>query len=134
MEVLIFYHVGKKIAEGAVYIGRYNHNFNLPASKFANPFPVSKEAGGRGSTIEKYKKWLWQQLITEKITKSELLELDGKNLVCYCKPQACHGDVILSAIKWVKSSDHALEDAISNYKEQQKANSDITYKVRRKLS
>ncbi len=133
MEVLNFYHLGKIIPENAVYIGRYNHNFNLPASKFANPFPVSKEAGGRGSTIEKYRQWLWHQLVSEKITKAELLELDGKNLVCYCKPQACHGDVIIAAIKWVKSSDHVLDDAIKAYKEKMHAQNNTTYKVRRKL-
>lgn len=40
------------------------------------------------------------------ITIQDLLDLDGKDLVCFCKQPnkevACHCDVILAAIEWAK--------------------------------
>lgn len=41
IEVANFYHLGKQIPEDGLYIGRFNKNFNLQKSKFANPFPVT---------------------------------------------------------------------------------------------
>ena len=62
-----------------VYIGR--------PSKWGNPYPVSM---GRTRCIE-----LCREYITSKPElMADLHELKGKTLVCYCKPQACHGDVL----------------------------------------
>ena len=55
MKVLNFYHLGKTIPEGAVYIGRAMPHMELKASKFANPFKL-KDDEPRGSTIQRYKK------------------------------------------------------------------------------
>lgn len=78
-----------------VYIGR--------GSVWGNPFVI----GGSGrrtreKVIEMYREYLWGRIQSGVITKEMLLELDGKRLACYCSPQACHGDVLVKAIKWAK--------------------------------
>ena len=78
-----------------VYIGR--------GSLFGNPFKMHNE-DDRAKVIELYRHWLWKALQEGKITKEMLLALDGKRLACYCAPKACHGDVLVKAIEWVKES------------------------------
>lgn len=64
------------------YIGR--------GSKWGNPFRIGPD-GTREDVIAKYAAWLRRQ--------PQLLrcidELRGKDLVCYCAPLACHGDLLL---------------------------------------
>lgn len=68
-----------------VYIGR--------GSKWGNPFKIG-EHGTREEVIEKYREYI--------SNKPELLkclpELKGKTLVCFCKPRACHGDVLAELV------------------------------------
>ncbi len=70
---------GWKTNDQFFYMGR--------ASKWDNPYLVSM---GRARCIE-----LFRDFVT---CKPELMgalhELKGKTLVCFCKPQACHGDVL----------------------------------------
>lgn len=101
MAVLNFYHLSKVIPENAEYIGRSMPHFGLKQSKFANPFKLSKEEP-RGATIERYRVWLWQQIRSGKITIEDLLALEGKDLVCFCHPHPCHGDVLEAAVKWAR--------------------------------
>lgn len=70
-----------KIPADAVYIGR--------PSKWGNPFVIGK-CGNREEVIRKYEESLTETMIAE-IKK----ELKGKDLVCFCAPKACHGDVLL---------------------------------------
>lgn len=68
----------------AVYIGR--------PSVWGNPFTV--KAHGRGKALELYRTWIESPAgahIREKARK----ELRGKDLVCFCKPKDCHGDILL---------------------------------------
>ena len=64
-----------------VYIGR--------PGKWGNPFEIGKD-GTREEVIAKYETYI--------MNKPELLadlhELKGKVLGCYCKPLACHGDIL----------------------------------------
>ena len=78
-----------------VYIGR--------GSKWGNPFVIGKD-GTREEVIEKYRLWLWQQIKDRYILKEDLLKLDNQRLGCFCKPQACHGDVIVRAVEWAKKA------------------------------
>lgn len=64
-----------------VYIGR--------PSKWGNPFVIGKD-GDRTQVINKYAVWLADQ---PDLVRA-LPELKGKNLVCWCKPEACHGDIL----------------------------------------
>lgn len=67
--------------DNAVYIGR--------PSKWGNPFVIGPD-GSRKEVIAKYERWLF-----ESGAISDISELTGKNLVCWCAPLPCHGDVLL---------------------------------------
>jgi hypothetical protein len=71
------------ISKDDVYIGR--------GSKFGNPFVIGKD-GSRDEVIEKYENYLNEH--PELITLA-MKELKNKNLVCFCAPQRCHGDILL---------------------------------------
>jgi hypothetical protein len=80
-----------------VYIGR--------GSVWGNPFPINESVGDtREVVIEKYRTHLFNLVKTGKITLDQLRELDGKTLGCFCKPKPCHGDIIVSAVKWAKQT------------------------------
>lgn len=64
-----------------VYIGR--------PSKWGNPFVIGKD-GNRQEVVRKYEEWLLNNKLM-----NDVHELQGKNLVCWCAPLACHGDVLL---------------------------------------
>lgn len=81
-----------------VYIGRDPVNTD---TKWGNPFVMNID-GDREEVIEKFRKYLWKQIKKGNITIAELVELDGEVLGCFCKPQACHGDVIVKAVEWAK--------------------------------
>lgn len=64
-----------------VYIGR--------GSIWGNPFIIGKD-GTREEVIEKYREYfLWHTNLLSKVH-----ELKGLTLGCFCKPEACHGDVL----------------------------------------
>lgn len=72
-----------------VYIGRANRRVKgVSASKWANPFR------GEGS-LEKYREYVMRR---PELVES-LPELKGKRLGCWCKPEPCHGDVLVSLIE-----------------------------------
>lgn len=69
-----------------VYIGR--------GSKWGNRFVIGRD-GNREEVIRKYRDW---------IMKNDYLlgclgELKDKVLGCYCKPLACHGDVLVELVE-----------------------------------
>ena len=68
---------------GAFYIGR--------PSLWGNPFVIGKD-GTREEVVEKYRSWLLAQ--PELVTQVKQT-LKGKDLVCFCAPLRCHGDVLL---------------------------------------
>tara|TARA_R110002051_G_scaffold251087_1_gene310445 strand:- start:5 stop:307 length:303 start_codon:yes stop_codon:yes gene_type:complete len=71
-----------------VYIGRGGHN-----GYFGNPFVLGRD-GNREQVIKKYEEWFERKLKEDKEFKARILELNGQRLGCFCKPYACHGDVI----------------------------------------
>jgi len=87
--------------EGAhfVYIGRegYGHK----ASPLANSFHVGAD-GTREEVIDKYRMWLQEQMESKTPARREIVRLGRMHfhemrdvvLLCYCKPLACHGDVV----------------------------------------
>lgn len=68
---------------GAVYIGR--------PSKWGNPFVRGRD-GGKAEVIARYRAWVCDQ----PHLMAALPELRGRDLVCFCAPAACHGDVLLA--------------------------------------
>jgi len=66
----------------AVYIGR--------GSKWGNPYVIGQD-GDRATVIAKYEAHLRRRPDLLRV----LDELRGKDLVCFCAPLACHGDLLL---------------------------------------
>lgn len=85
----------------AVYVGRHNDGRGLAASAFANPYKIGQD-GNRAEVIHKYRSWLLgrQELL------QRLRELRGRRLACWCKPKACHGDVLVELV----DADELLDD------------------------
>lgn len=79
-------HYGPKPPLGAVYIGR--------PSKWGNPFVIGPD-GTRQTVINKYRKYL---LHNQPLLEDARIELKGKDLLCFCAPLACHGDVLLEMV------------------------------------
>ena len=75
-----------KKARYDVYIGR--------GSKWGNPFRIGVH-GDREGVIRKYENYL---LKSPELMRA-LPELAGKVLGCWCKPRACHGDVLVKYIR-----------------------------------
>lgn len=69
-------------ATGATYIGR--------GGKWGNPFVIGKD-GDRAAVIAKHEAWLRDQ---HGLLRA-IGELRGKDLVCFCAPRACHGDLLV---------------------------------------
>tara|TARA_Y100001949_G_C15808556_1_gene252424 strand:+ start:345 stop:602 length:258 start_codon:yes stop_codon:yes gene_type:complete len=79
--------VNKKHSNYDVDIGR--------PSIWGNPYIIGRD-GDRATVVAKYKEHFLgsfhlKQLATEK--------LKGKVLGCYCKPEACHGDIIVDFLE-----------------------------------
>jgi len=79
-KVLNKHHTG--VPADAVYIGR--------GSKWGNPFRIGRD-GERVAVIAKYERWLAEQ---HHLLRG-LDELSGRDLVCFCAPRSCHGDLLL---------------------------------------
>lgn len=67
----------------AVYIGR--------PSKWGNPYVIGKH-GDRRQVVELYTKYL---LSNPYLIEQAKKELAGKDLVCYCAPELCHGHILM---------------------------------------
>lgn len=84
-----------KKAKYDVYIGR--------PSKWGNPF--SHKSGTkaiwirptREEAIQAYREWFLKSERGKQLQK-DLHELKGKILGCWCKPESCHGDVLVELI------------------------------------
>ena len=72
-----------KIPKDAIYIGR--------PSKWGNPFKLHSEFQ-REEILVKYLAWLDKN---PKLKEEIIRELKGKDLVCWCSPKLCHGDVLI---------------------------------------
>jgi hypothetical protein len=78
------------VPPGAVYIGRQMRFLWLRRSKWANPFKIGLD-GTRAEVIAKYRDYL----LSRPELMAALPELCGKDLACWCWPEACHGEVLL---------------------------------------
>lgn len=85
-----------------IYIGR--------GSVYGNPFVIGKD-GTREEVIAEYKHYLWRLFCDGDVTKEQILELSGKKLGCFCKPQACHGDMIVKLFEYVVKNEESMGNA-----------------------
>jgi hypothetical protein len=84
------------------YIGRgspWGNPFtHLPLSRTKAQFHVETEE----ESMIRYEAWLREKLTKDPQLGQKLLELDGHELVCYCKPRPCHGDILIKIIEELK--------------------------------
>ena len=99
------------LSERVVYIGR--GNARIKHSPLANPFKIAPSMS-REESIRLYSEWLRRKLaardeavVNEMNRLYALAKTGDLELVCYCKPLACHGDIIK----------HHLDAALSRFKE-----------------
>lgn len=93
-----------------VYIGRAGKGKD---GYFGNPIARGKKCeycgemhNDAGSTLDCYREYFLRRVRTDKWFRERILDLKGKTLGCFCKPNPCHGDIIST---WV--------DMMSNQKE-----------------
>jgi hypothetical protein len=70
------------------------------STRFGNPFRLEKDGGGytREGSIEAYRVWFTEQLEDNEFREA-VEDLRGETLGCWCKPKACHGDVLLEYLE-----------------------------------
>jgi hypothetical protein len=69
----------------------------MPRSDWYNPFNKAyrRDAITREESIAMYREYL----LSRPDLLERLPELEGKTLACWCKPDACHGDVLLELLQ-----------------------------------
>ena len=72
-----------------VYIGR-GSKWGNPYSHLPSSYTGVIKVDTREEAIEKFEIYL----LTNENLMNDLGELKGKRLGCFCKPKACHGDVL----------------------------------------
>jgi hypothetical protein len=82
-----------------VYIGRAGQGKD---GYFGNPFRL-KANEQRSATIERYRKYFENRMKTDPEFARRIQELKGKTLGCFCKPEACHGDVIAAYLNAINN-------------------------------
>ena len=73
-----------------VYIGRAGRGED---GYFGNPFRIGNGMG-RDDAVNAYRKYFADRIEKDSEFKRRVLALKAKRLGCFCKPNACHGDVI----------------------------------------
>lgn len=85
-----------------VYIGRKGivfidgKRYPKEDSIFCNPYKVGRD-GNREEVLNKYLEYL-KIKIKDINFVTQLKKLKNKNLGCWCKPDDCHGDILLKLI------------------------------------
>ncbi len=86
-----------------IYIGRRMPGWQ--AAPLGNPFRLKYE-NERAAILQKYRDWLEEQMKSDTPARREINRIVGlmKNpgpllLLCWCKPKACHGDVVKELVE-----------------------------------
>lgn len=99
---------GKKVGfvgKDKIYIGR--KSYAQKGSLLANKFKIGRD-GNRDEVVEKYRRWLWNEYKKKGEVYKELWRIANKvkkgekvQLMCWCAPYKCHGDVVKRCIEWM---------------------------------
>ncbi len=97
-----------------------NNFYTGRGSPLGNPFPIGP-ASNREQVIREYEMWITIQLKSDNRRVIDELDrianhiLEGKpaNLICFCSPQPCHGDVIKRMLCEAISDEQVRQAAIS---------------------
>lgn len=70
-------------------------------TQFGNPFRLKEDGGEytREESVAKYREWFKNKIQDDPDFRESVEELRGETLGCWCKPKACHGDVILEYLR-----------------------------------
>lgn len=87
-----------KTNEFDFYIGR--------GSPWGNPFAIGHGEGpDRAEVIEKYREYFYEKIAKDEGFRKGVLAMRGFRLACFCKPEACHGDVIAEYLDGVQEDE-----------------------------
>ncbi|MDR3665439.1 MAG: DUF4326 domain-containing protein [Ignavibacteriaceae bacterium] len=96
-----------KVTDRDFQIGRGSPLGN-PYTHLNGPTLAKYKCNTRHEAVEQYKLWLTEQMLfNDKVAEAMnqiakmAREPEGVNLVCYCKPAECHGDIIKQFIESV---------------------------------
>lgn len=84
------------------YGGRAKGGVNEVVGEYGwlgNPFRIGAD-GNREAVIAKFKRYFWGRINRDEEYLKAVLELEDKVVGCWCKPKACHLDVI---VDWFKA-------------------------------
>lgn len=87
-----------------IYIGRSRVVFidgiryPFENSIWSNPYKIN-DTQSREQVLELYYEYIKKKIEKEPTLIDELIKLKGKKLGCWCKPDKCHGDILLDLIK-----------------------------------
>ena len=101
--------------ENNVYVGRRGivfikdeegnkKRFPPENSVWCNPFKVkknkneAKDGDNRDEIVSKFEVYMRNMLEENEELKTEFMKLKGKNLGCWCKPERCHGDILIKLL------------------------------------
>jgi hypothetical protein len=100
--------VNKKLtSDYDIYIGR--------GSPWGNPFAIGhgEEGPSRAEVINLYRQYFEEKIKTDPAFKTGILAMKGLRLACFCKPEACHGDVIAEYLDRLPESKQGKASGIS---------------------
>ncbi len=81
-----------------VYIGR-GSKWGCPYTIITNrPTLAIEIVGSKEEALSKYKEYV----LSSPELMTSLDELEGKTLGCFCKPEKCHGDILLELLSQQK--------------------------------
>ena len=91
-------------SDDVVYIGRSGKGQD---GYFGNDHPIGKcricnTVHDRAGSIRAYKAYFWRRVNEDDQFFQRVMLLEGKQLACFCKPKACHGDVIVAFLEWTE--------------------------------
>jgi len=93
-----------------VYIGRNGKGRSI----LGNPYSIGID-GDREEVIRKYAYDFILKWKTEPEFRDAVMVCEGKRLGCFCKPELCHGDVIITFLNILRS--HGEDTAIAKMRE-----------------
>jgi hypothetical protein len=86
--------VNLRTSEYDVYIGRAGQGLD---GYFGNPYRVEVD-GDRKQVLALFSEYFLWRVAHDAVFRRRVLGLRGKRLGCFCKPESCHGDVI---VEWI---------------------------------
>jgi len=106
------FYIGRR---GVVFIN--GKRFPPKDSDWCNHFKIKKGSSTREMVISEYEKHIRSKLSSDKSLRNKLVtELRGKTLGCWCKPEACHGDILIRLLQELSESDNSEASEMNSFK------------------